>query len=461
MSYDNVRVQSNPFILKERGCTKTRAGKTNGVEGKIEVWNRTRKRQHYIDRIPLRNIGCKRALTTLDQTHGGTRVLLSVLHNQLPRPPLDHRTPLLLEGSDSDIDLDIELAAGSYTDVYPQADDINEQLALGERFSTLDSGDDNDSSTAVVREVGSMVAEAIQLPQGPKFQRSELWTNSLWRKTDGQTRIAATKCPLIHSMTPLSAVSLTGSRSQITAAPLDYPPFSTVYRDSLVAPTVHPNVNGTLTTQFSPAAFSITAVDLNVSTPDFEGGMLSLHLQYSPVGSHFDPVRDVNAFSHDQQAICTPGSEQELGTDGKYSCTAPNCSTTCTMRLSPVYALPSLDPVRTVFQLRPPLLAPCSCATSAESKKYQRCYPTDRPPPLAEDYSGRRSSGSLSAHVEEASRLLERNHMHMEKNGVSQKQLANMQGSLGWMKREQDLLGKVTRVVRKGVRKTKRTLIGD
>ena len=63
LSYDNVRVQSNPFILKERGCTKTRAGKTNGVEGKIEVWYRTRKRQHYIDRIPLRNIGCKRALT--------------------------------------------------------------------------------------------------------------------------------------------------------------------------------------------------------------------------------------------------------------------------------------------------------------------------------------------------------------------------------------------------------------
>ena len=111
------------------------------------MWYRTRKRQHYIDRIPLRNIGCKRALTTLDQTHGGTRVLLSVLHNQLPRPPLDHRTPLLLEGSDSDIDLNVELAAGLYTDVYPQADDINEQLELGERFSTLDSGDDNDSST--------------------------------------------------------------------------------------------------------------------------------------------------------------------------------------------------------------------------------------------------------------------------------------------------------------------------
>ena len=87
-------------------------------------------------------------------------------------------------------------------------------------------------------------------------------------------------------------------------------------------------------------------------------------------------------------------------------------------------------------------------------------YPTDKPP-LAEDTASRSSSGSLSAHVEEAIRLLERNRMHMEKNGVSRKQLDNMQGSLERMKRELDLLGKVTGVVRKGVQKTKRILIGD
>ena len=85
-------------------------------------------------------------------------------------------------------------------------------------------------------------------------------------------------------------------------------------------------------------------------------------------------------------------------------------------------------------------------------------YPTGKPSPLVEDYSGRRSLG-LSAHVEEASRLLERNHMHMEKNGVSREQLANMQGSLERMKMELDLLRKTTGIVRKGVRKTKRILI--
>ena len=87
--------------------------------------------------------------------------------------------------------------------------------------------------------------------------------------------------------------------------------------------------------------------------------------------------------------------------------------------------------------------------------------PTDKPPSLAEDYAGRSSSGNLSAHVEEAIWLLEQNRMHMEKNGVSQKQLENMRGSLERMKRGLDLLGKVTGVVRKGVRKAKRVSIGD
>jgi len=59
--------------------------------------------------------------------------------------------------------------------------------------------------------------------------------------------------------------------------------------------------------------------------------------------------------------------------------------------------------------------------------------------------------------VEEAIRLLEQNLMYMEENGVSQEQLENMRGSLERMK-ELDLLGKAMKMVRKGVRKTKRTL---
>ena len=50
-----------------------------------------------------------------------------------------------LEGFDSDIDLDAEVAAGLDPALYPETDDIDEQLALGEQFSALDLEDDNDS----------------------------------------------------------------------------------------------------------------------------------------------------------------------------------------------------------------------------------------------------------------------------------------------------------------------------
>ena len=75
----------------------------------------------------------------------------------------------------------------------------------------------------------------------------------------------------------------------------------------------------------------------------------------------------------------------------------------------------------------------------------------NKPPRPAEGHAGRRPSGRLSAHVEEATRLLEQNHMYMEENGVSQEQLENMRGSLGRMKKQLGLLGKATGVVRKGV----------
>jgi len=50
--------------------------------------------------------------------------------------------------------------------------------------------------------------------------------------------------------------------------------------------------------------------------------------------------------------------------------------------------------------------------------------------------------------------------MYMKESGVSQEQLENMRGSLGRMRKQLDLLGKATKVVRKGVRKIKRIFIG-
>ena len=53
--------------------------------------------------------------------------------------------PEELEGFDSDIDSDVDLAAGLDADVHPEADDIDEQLRLGEHSRSPDLEDDNDS----------------------------------------------------------------------------------------------------------------------------------------------------------------------------------------------------------------------------------------------------------------------------------------------------------------------------
>jgi hypothetical protein len=50
-----------------------------------------------------------------------------------------------LEGFDSDVDLDAELAAGLGAEEYPETDDIDEQLALGAECSAFGLEDDNDS----------------------------------------------------------------------------------------------------------------------------------------------------------------------------------------------------------------------------------------------------------------------------------------------------------------------------
>ena len=64
--------------------------------------------------------------------------------DKLGRTPSELQ-PEGLEGFDSDIDLDAELAAAIDADAYAEVDDIDEQLALGEQFSALDLEDDNDS----------------------------------------------------------------------------------------------------------------------------------------------------------------------------------------------------------------------------------------------------------------------------------------------------------------------------
>ena len=61
--------------------------------------------------------------------------------DKLGRTPSELQ-PEGLEGFDLDIDPNAELAVDA--DVHPEADDIDEQLTLGEQFSALDLEDDND-----------------------------------------------------------------------------------------------------------------------------------------------------------------------------------------------------------------------------------------------------------------------------------------------------------------------------
>ena len=69
----------------------------------------------------------------------------------------------------------------------------------------------------------------------------------------------------------------------------------------------------------------------------------------------------------------------------------------------------------------------------------------DDPTRLADEYAGRWPTGSLSALVERATRLLEQCGKDMEVKGVSQEQLSNMQDSLKRMKRTLGHFRKVRR----------------
>jgi hypothetical protein len=150
-----------------------------------------------------------------------------------------------------------------------------------------------------------------------------------------------------------------------------------------------------------------------------------------------------------------------------YVCTVPNCSSTCSVRLSTVHVLiailfPWIQLIR-CSRCTHPYLFHIHASLLQSQRNISRVvgYATDKPPWFAADYANRRSSGSLSTHVVEAIWLLEQSHTGMEEKGVSQEQLGNIRGSLERMKRVLELLGKATEVVQKGLRKFKWTFTGE
>jgi len=154
-------------------------------------------------------------------------------------------------------------------------------------------------------------------------------------------------------------------------------------------------------------------------------------------------------------------SKQKPAPTLNYHCTVPNCYSTCSTHISPVYVL-----VGKLFHFTQ--LARCSRCThpylfhvhvvrlqAQADLNSATGNDTDEPSPVVGEYARRWPSGSLSARVEKAIRLLEHGRTDMEKKGVSREQLESMQRSLGRMKRNLDLLERL----REGIRKVKRIFI--
>jgi len=129
-------------------------------------------------------------------------------------------------------------------------------------------------------------------------------------------------------------------------------------------------------------------------------------------------------------------------------CTVPNCHSSCSRQLPPVYdligkLLPWVQLVRCPECTHPYLFHCRLWSQGAISHTISNA--TDDPPRLAGEYAGRWPSGSFSVLVERAARLLEQDSKDMEVKGVSPEQLENMRGSLRRMKRALVLLRKVKR----------------
>ena len=145
-----------------------------------------------------------------------------------------------------------------------------------------------------------------------------------------------------------------------------------------------------------------------------------------------------------------------------YPCTVPNCSSTCSIRLSTFHALIAILIPWIQLVLCSRCAHPYLFHVHTSRPQGQRDLShntTDEFPQSEEDYTGPWPSWSLAARVERAIRLLEHGHKNMEEKGVTQQQLEGMRHSLERMKRRLDLLRKAREKVRAGIRKIKRIFI--
>jgi len=154
-------------------------------------------------------------------------------------------------------------------------------------------------------------------------------------------------------------------------------------------------------------------------------------------------------------------SKQKPAPTLDYHCTVPNCYSTCSTQISPIYVL-----VGKLFRFTQ--LARCSRCThpylfhihvarlrAQGDLNRVTDNDTDEPSPVVREYARRWPSGSLLDRVEKAIRLLEHGGTDMEKKGVSREQLESMQRSLRRMKRNLDLLERL----REGIRKVKKIFL--
>ena len=184
---------------------------------------------------------------------------------------------------------------------------------------------------------------------------------------------------------------------------------------------------------------------------------VSLYLTY--ISAFNSPsLHHANVFCHLQKRTRARASKQMPASDDNYFCIVPNCSSYCSIRLSPIYVL-----VTIVL----PWLQLVLCSRCAHPYLFHVRVPrfqrqrdlnhnvADEPPPSADDNAGPWPSGGLSTRVERAIQLLEQSQTDMEEKGVSRKQLGSMQRSLKHMKWGLDLPRKAKEKVWEGIRKVK------
>ena len=129
----------------------------------------------------------------------------------------------------------------------------------------------------------------------------------------------------------------------------------------------------------------------------------------------------------------TPTPNKNSASRHRYLCAVPNCHSTCSTQMSPVYA-------RVVLLISWFRLVMCpTCSHPYYFHVRLRSHVNldrvvddamDRPLRSSDEYAGPWSSGSRSALVEKALGLLRRSHRAMEQQGFSREQLKLMQRNL-------------------------------